>query len=252
MTEASEIILVHGWMGEPDDWTNFSERLPSCFKTRRICLPGHGERSHEEIPEWTRLIQDLAEDVTSLTPHRKLWLVGYSLGGRICLELAAQHPDSFAGLILLGSRPGWPLNTAIDERKKADEKWSADIRDDFPAMLHRWYQQELFADLSAFPDFSTLIMRRQNQDPERMAESLCRWSPVHQADRIGFLQNLNRPRLWISGGQDKVYSDLGLELNAQGCFTEIIEIPHAGHALLWQNPEACAESMTDFIEKQKE
>ncbi|MCP5492826.1 MAG: alpha/beta fold hydrolase, partial [Chlamydiales bacterium] len=77
--------FLHGFLGCPQDWNTLTADFPHPFTSPSL--------------------EDIKVTEGSI-------LVGYSMGGRIALSLAAEAPDKFAALILIGANPGIP-----DEQK---------------------------------------------------------------------------------------------------------------------------------------
>ncbi|KAF1937839.1 alpha/beta-hydrolase, partial [Clathrospora elynae] len=82
LPQTYKIILV--------DFQGFG-KSPLSNPTKRLSIPGHASNLGT-------LIASLQADLVA-----KVFLVGHSLGVIIALHYAAQHPDSVAGLALLGS-----------------------------------------------------------------------------------------------------------------------------------------------------
>ena len=74
--------------------------------------------------------------------------VGYSQGGRLCLQLALDRPTSVHRLVLVSASPGIADADDRAARVDADERLAQEIeRDGVDAFLERWLAQPLFATL---------------------------------------------------------------------------------------------------------
>jgi pimeloyl-ACP methyl ester carboxylesterase len=100
----SDVVLLHGWGGtsasvwKTNGW--FDQLEDKGFRITSIDLPGHGvaRRSHDAAD-----YADLASAVARQLPLTgKMIGIGYSLGAKIMLELAARTPQRFAALVLAG------------------------------------------------------------------------------------------------------------------------------------------------------
>lgn len=97
------LVMIHGG---GCDHTAFAPQLAHFQAGHRVVavdLRGHG-RSDAPIQEYT--IPGFAEDVISLCQQLDLdkpVLIGHSLGGRIALEVVAQHPDLPAAVVAVES-----------------------------------------------------------------------------------------------------------------------------------------------------
>ena len=74
--------------------------------------------------------------------------VGYSMGGRLCLQLALDRPELVERLVLVSASPGIADDAERAARRDADERLAQEIeRDGVDAFLERWLAQPLFATL---------------------------------------------------------------------------------------------------------
>jgi 2-succinyl-6-hydroxy-2,4-cyclohexadiene-1-carboxylate synthase len=77
---------------------------------------------------------------------RRAVYVGYSMGGRLCLRLALDHPSLVRGLVLVSATPGIPDAEARAARVASDEELARAVeRDGVDAFLDHWLDQPLFA-----------------------------------------------------------------------------------------------------------
>lgn len=102
-SERPPLLLVHGFGASTDHWRKNIAQLQNDFEVWAIDLLGFGRSAK---PNWQysgELWRDqLYEFITSVIGQPAV-LAGNSLGGYACLCVAAQHPDTVAGLVLLNS-----------------------------------------------------------------------------------------------------------------------------------------------------
>lgn len=96
------IVLLHGWGGSyastfiKHGWV---ERLAAL--DRPLCgidLPGHGGGGSHDPSAYA----DLAGSVALLLPSGRVDIIGYSLGGKLALAMAAREPERFGRLVIGG------------------------------------------------------------------------------------------------------------------------------------------------------
>lgn len=97
------LLLVHGFGASTDHWRKNIAQLQENFQVWAIDLLGFG-RSAKPNQEysgylWREQLHDFITEVIG----RPAILAGNSLGGYACLCVAAEYPQSTAGLILLNS-----------------------------------------------------------------------------------------------------------------------------------------------------
>lgn len=114
------VIMLHGSGPGVSAWANWRLNLPVLAQRFRVSAPdivgfGHTERPDDVrygLRSWTEHVWAFA-DALGL---ERFALVGNSLGGRISLEMAAEHPERIARMVLMGS-PG--VGMTITEGLKA-------------------------------------------------------------------------------------------------------------------------------------
>ncbi|GCF11142.1 alpha/beta hydrolase [Dictyobacter arantiisoli] len=89
------VLLVHGLNGGRDDMLELSEHLAQQgLITENILLPGHGTHVWDMLPigwaEWAAAVR--AELQALKARCTRVFLVGHSLGGALCLHVAASEP----------------------------------------------------------------------------------------------------------------------------------------------------------------
>ena len=95
------VILLHGGAGDRHDWSKNITRLAESYTVYAPDLIGFGESPRRNA---AYTIQDFAEFVGSFIDEigvSSVHLIGHSLGGRVCLEVALQEPDLVEKLILV-------------------------------------------------------------------------------------------------------------------------------------------------------
>src|SRR5688572_17908736 len=107
-------VLLHGFTGAPSSWRAIAAGLVPCLIP---ALPGHAGAS--TVPTWDEAVDVLAR-IVSRARFDGAHLVGYSLGGRLALGLAARRPELFSAVTLIGAQPGLADPAERAERARAD------------------------------------------------------------------------------------------------------------------------------------
>lgn len=97
------ILLLHGWGGSSASTFGahgWEEHLAQVDRdVVSIDLPGHGPDGGSHDPDD---YSDLAGMLDALIPAGQLDVIGYSLGGKLALELASRQPSRFRRLVIGG------------------------------------------------------------------------------------------------------------------------------------------------------
>lgn len=109
------VILLHGLS---DSWRSFEPllpHLPASIRAYALSLRGHGD---SDRPSSAYTMGDMAGDVVAFMDAMRIdtaTIVGHSMGARVAMRLAVDHPSRVRRLVLLGAfAPGLP-NPALDE-----------------------------------------------------------------------------------------------------------------------------------------
>jgi carboxylesterase len=137
------VVAFHGFTGTTSEIRPVLERvLGAGYAVHAPLLPGHGTQpaslQEQTWEAWVTAME--AELRVAQRRHRKIVLLGFSLGSLVALELAARNPDKLVGLVVLGNAISLtpPVEAAlafVDKRgwKLPDwyllKMWSADVRD---------------------------------------------------------------------------------------------------------------------------
>jgi len=97
------LLLVHGFGASTDHWRKNIIELCQDFEVYAIDLLGFGRSEKPKLQYSGDLWRNQLHDFITEVIGRKAVLAGNSLGGYASLSVAAQHPNSAAGLVLVNS-----------------------------------------------------------------------------------------------------------------------------------------------------
>ncbi|MEX1220629.1 MAG: alpha/beta fold hydrolase [Idiomarina sp.] len=86
------VVLIHGLFGDADNLNNLARSLEDDFTTLAIDVRNHGDSFHTDSMDY----DSMAADVIAVIDHLKIkqvFLVGHSMGGKIAMQIAIDHPD---------------------------------------------------------------------------------------------------------------------------------------------------------------
>lgn len=247
------LLLLHGFAGRGTSWGAHAGALARAFRVIVVDLPGHGRTSYAAPSRLTveRTADDLAEILARLgaTPAHVL---GYSLGARIALRLAAAHPATVAALVLESPSAGIADPTQRAARREADEALAASIeRDGIAGFVTTWERSPVFASHAALAPALVARQRaiRLSHHPRGLAASLRgagqgAMEPLH--DRLA---GITAPTLVIAGALDAIGAPRA-ELVADripGARLALLE--GAGHTPHLECPAAFRRLVTEFLQE---
>jgi len=167
--------VFHGFLGSPDDF--------------RILKTGKNFKLH-----------DLLEiDIQNLNISPEDTLIGYSMGGRIAIELAAKVNFKINKLILINAHPG----IENDDEKIKRREWEDDILKKMSEsnFLQYWNSLPVFKEDAPLLEIPTLRL-------EKFKEI---FNTYRLSNQMNFLPLLNQYRdkvVYVCGKKDKKYFEL--------------------------------------------
>ena len=251
------LVLVHGFMGQADDWRPLAEALGRYHHVFAVNLPGHG-------PDWTPeavAALDFPACAAAIAAHLdalasgQVALLGYSMGGRIALYLAMHYPERVSRLILESASPG--LDT---EEKRAIRAAQDDALADrleslepgspaFQEFVEEWYGQPLFTSLHGHREvLNALVARRVAVcEPGQLALALRTLGTGVQPDLWPELHAFRTPTLLIAGEADRKFRIIAEDM-ALACPAMAVEIlSGCGHNVHLENTGAYTTVVRAFL-----
>lgn len=251
--EGAPVLVLHGFTGSSESMDGVAAGLCDRWQTVRLDLVGHGEsEAPRDAAEYT--MERCIEQVTAALDRLGIGsahVVGYSMGGRAALALAAWHPGRVRSAILVGACAGLADAAARAERRRADEALADRIeREGLDAFVEHWMSLPLFATqrrLGADALARARAQRLRNR-PHGLANSLRGMGtgaqpPLHEA-----LHRVNVPVGIVVGELDAKFSAIAHELATSLPCAEVNAIPAAGHACHVEAPRAFLRAARRFLE----
>lgn len=246
------MALLHGFTGSPASFDRVRERLPEGTVIRCPWLLGHGHGWRSRLPdevesesEMTRLANEFAAEGECTVD-----LLGYSLGGRVALQLAVKQPVWLRSLTLIGAHPGLQGAPAREERRKADRRW-ADLlrREGLAAFVTQWQGQPIFSHstaTSAMKEAERAV--RMSHEAEGLAMCMDCLGLGSMASTWDALPSLEVPVRWVAGEGDRKFRDLAQAAAKCGARVRATTVTGAGHNVVLDNPVAVAEIISQQME----
>ncbi|ALS98641.1 alpha/beta fold hydrolase [Lacimicrobium alkaliphilum] len=102
--EGEAVILLHGLFGSLENLNSIKRALETDYQVVSVDLPDHGDSPHSQHFSY----QQYADSVLTLMDELKLdkaIVLGHSMGGKVAMTLALQHPDRVSKLIVADIAP---------------------------------------------------------------------------------------------------------------------------------------------------
>jgi 2-succinyl-6-hydroxy-2,4-cyclohexadiene-1-carboxylate synthase len=245
---APTVLLLHGFMGSRLDWLPVAEVLSRTHRCLAVDLPGHGATAAPgDEALWTPA-GCVAALAALLAQSGGGSVVGYSLGGRLALQLAVEHPGLVSRAVIVSASPGIADEPARLARRAEDERRARRLETQgLEPFLDDWYRQPLFAPLREHPGYAAVLERRRRNEPRLLARSLRSMGTGSQRSLWGDLDGLRAPLLFLAGERDSKFAALAFDAVALCRQGEAVILRGRGHALVEEDPEAVATETEGFL-----
>jgi 2-succinyl-6-hydroxy-2,4-cyclohexadiene-1-carboxylate synthase len=223
---SADFVFVHGFTQTPSSWAPIGTRAVLQAAT--------------VAPR-----DDFVSTALELDVEVPATYVGYSQGGRLCLQLALDRPEVVHKLVLVSASPGIADPDERAARREADEQLALEIeRDGVDAFLERWLAQPLFATLPR--ERAGIDERRAGNTVEDLTHQLRVLGQGVQPSNWERLRELRMPVLLVVGGLDTKYVDIAQRMAERIDDVRVEVIPDAGHACHLEQPERVAHLLASF------
>src|SRR5687767_9970322 len=149
------------------------------------------------------------------SPHTGDILLGYSMGGRLALQLLERERFRCAIIVSAG------LNAPDEKRRARDEEWARRFEsEDWSSLMRAWNAQPVFGG-------HALERHEADYDRRELARQLRDWSPAVLPPPN--LERIDTPILWIAGERDARYVDIARRAIERIPHAELWICPDAGH-----------------------
>ena len=247
------IVFLHGAQHDHSVWILQSRYLAHHgYGVLALDLPGH-MRSEGPLLDTVEAMADRIADALRSANVTRMIAVGHSMGSLIALELAKRMPQAVRGVALVATafpmRVAEPLLAAT--REAPDEALD---------MINVWSHSPSIAGFdrkpsSPAPGFSTiwqnlrLMQRIQARDGDRVL-------PIDFAACNRYTGGLEAaaalqcPALFVLGSSDVMTPPRAAKALVDACpQAQVVTLPHAGHALMAENPDGVRTAIADFARR---
>lgn len=249
--DGEPVTLLHGFTLSGRSWREVISLMP---QGRRFIVPdlrGHGAT---RIAEGERCSMDsCASDVLALWDHlgvRRSHLVGYSMGGRLALHLAAHSPERLVSLLTLGAHAG--LDEPERSARRSEDGALADRieRDGVPAFVDHWSALPIFAGQKRRGAAHAAEVREQRLENEAagLACSLRGMGAGAMEPVWDALGHAAMPCTFVAGELDRRYVDYAHRLAGTVASGTVAWVAGAGHAAHLEAPEEFARILARHLD----
>lgn len=238
-------LLIIGGVGDSTrNWSAVSHKLSSQLDVIVVDNIGAGESPK---PKGPYTIEQMAQAVRDLLDHLQLehiHILGYSMGGKIAMQLAYEFPHLVQSLILLSTGPGWHEPFApsqrISEVMDSHERSEKHFKEQFEILFGKTFRQKFKAD-------SFVKFQMQNSNPQPEDCFLWQLSAVKNFDFRNKLKLLIQPTLILAGKEDLIAPPENSEwMHKQIPHSELKIFENAGHVVQGEQTKEFCDAVFDW------
>lgn len=226
--DALPLVMVHGWGMNLRTFDPLRAALGD-VPTLAVDLPGHGRSPWQD---GAGSFQALCAAVLDALPPR-CHLLGWSLGGKVALALAARHPERIERLVLLAATPkfahspDWPQGMAAPAmavfREILEQDWRETLQDFIELQVRGTRQAGEVA--------RTLSQALLEHGEPRRDAVMAGMRLLEDVDLRALVPHVRQPVLVVTGRNDRVTPPGAAQWLADTLpAAEAHILPRAGHA----------------------
>lgn len=237
-SKKKKVLFIHGLLGSSEDFLPIINPMSHKYHCFAIDLPGHGKSPWIDNLSKSGLIDGIS---TIIKNHNISYLVGYSLGGRLAMEIDTYNPALLEKLVIISSHPG--LSKEDAEKKIVNIQYYQNLLDQSRVtFLRKWYDQPLFKTLSK----KHMIKKRKKFDPNAVKWMLKELSLLKQPLLWSHVEKNADKYFFLCGKSDNYYKKLYSSLSQKKI---ILDSSHAVHL---EKPHKCYQYILKHLTNSRE
>lgn len=240
------LLILHGFLGMSDNWKTLGMQYAALgYEVHMLDLRNHGRSFHSAEFNYEVMTQDVV-DYCRQNKLSAINIIGHSMGGKVAMFVATQHPELVHKLIVADIGPKYyaPHHQEILAGLNAV---------DFSQKPSRNEVDHVIAQHIPDPGTRQFLMKSLYwQTPEKLAFRFNLAVFNQEIENVGTALPENalfdKPTLFIRGGKSNYIKDEDLTGIAKHFPSAVLEtITNVGHWLHAENPSAFLEITSRFL-----
>lgn len=244
--QGTPLVVIHGLLGSADNWRSHIKKWQEARRVVALDLRNHGRSPHASGMRYA----EMADDVLSLLDRldiSRCHLLGHSMGGKVAMTLAREHPQRVSSLIVADIAPiryGHGHDAIFAAMRHVEAEAPSDRRA-VDALLAEYIDER------AVRLFLATNLARGDDGVMHWRVGLAEIQEAYEEIRAepDGSQPYEGPALVLRGANSSYVDDTVLPRTREVMPRAEIATLEAGHWLHAEQPEAFQEAVTAFIER---
>lgn len=241
------LVVLHGLFGMADNWGSFGRSFGEKRQIHLLDLRNHGRSFHSDGMSIEDMVDDLRTYISSIGVEKVL-LLGHSLGGKVAMQFAFDHPTEVEKLIIADIAPKAypPHHEDIFNALCAVDIENMDNRKDVQTKLESYLDDPgviQFLLKNVYIQENRKLGWRFNLDvlKHKYAEFIT----------VGIKPGVyTGPTLFLAGEKSRyILPEDKVSIREQFPNVSFETIPHAGHWVQAENPQAVDKFVVEFLDQ---
>lgn len=255
-SEQSDIIIaIHGFTGDSTTMFPLIEASRGSWPALLVDVIGHGASSAPEHLEHYTMASVVDQILALIGPREPgtVHLVGYSMGGRIALSMAARAPWFFASVSTISATAGIEDPAERSQRYDLDNELALELEQlGVAQFVQQWLEQPLFSSYVAAlssSEYDQTVSQRSAQSARGLANSLRATGTGAMPPLWTSLQGLRSPLLAIAGELDTKFVEIAERLGATAPNGRTRIVSGAGHVVHVENLDEVSSALAAHLKE---
>jgi pimeloyl-ACP methyl ester carboxylesterase len=240
------VIIMHGLFGSGDNWRTIARMMEDQYQCIVVDMRNHGRSPHDPVMNFQVMTEDIIELMQDLQLE-KVSMVGHSMGGKVAMQFALQHPDLVDKLIVVDIAPKYypPHHDVVIEAIEAIDPSLLKERSEAEGVFMRFLGN----------DESTIQFLMKNLT--RLPEGGFTWKPnmpviieayYHLMEDVQHASSFEGPSLFVRGQKSRYIADEDVTRIKEFFPTfSLVTIADAGHWVHADAPQEFAKIILNFL-----
>ena len=236
------VALVHGFTQTSNSMLPLANTISNRSTVKLVDAPNHGGSATVSLD------CNAGADALCATVGDAVY-IGYSMGARLCLHAALQHPKHVQALVLISGTAGIEDAELRLQRRASDETLADHIEQvGTESFITEWLSRPMFSNLKPTP---ADILDRNRNTAASLATSLRLAGTGAQSSLWSSLHSLDMPVLLIAGQQDESFCSNAARMKELiGDNATIAVVKNSGHSVHLEQLEDCSNLITNWLDQQ--